>query len=83
MFRNGGSQLNSLTPQGKSRTLVSTGGGGKWDRLSDEADNDASSHIQIIKRTEVCVKDANSDNLSALEAQDSDWRDTDSNRIQR
>ena len=83
MFRSGGSQLNTLTPQGKTRTLVSTGGGGKWDRLSDDADNDASSRIQIIKQTEIRVNDANSDSVSALEAQDSHWRDTDSANIHR
>ncbi|EMR61628.1 putative integral membrane protein [Eutypa lata UCREL1] len=74
-----GTQLASLTPQGKSRTMVS-GGGGKWDRLSDE--NDTSSRIHIMKQTEVHINESTPSELEA-DMHGTDWRDADSEKISR
>ncbi len=63
--------LASLTPQGKSRTMVS-GGTGKWDRLSDE--NDASSRIHIVKQTEIHINNSTPSELEASEHGTS-WRE--------
>ncbi|KAK7756742.1 hypothetical protein SLS62_001185 [Diatrype stigma] len=74
-----GTQLASLTPQGKSRTMVSVGGG-KWDRLRDE--NNTSSRVHIIKQTEVRIKETTPSELEA-DSHGTSWMDTDSDKINR
>ncbi|RYP65405.1 hypothetical protein DL771_008329 [Monosporascus sp. 5C6A] len=74
MFRSGGTQLSSFNPQQKSRDTVTVGG--KWDRLSDENDeNDDSSRIHIIKQTELRVN-KEGPNVET-------WREDDSDRVSR
>ncbi|RYP22904.1 hypothetical protein DL767_008952 [Monosporascus sp. MG133] len=61
IFRSG-TQLTSLTPQGKSLCTGTTGG--QWDRLSDGD----SSYTHIIKQTEVRVAESGRDGIEACGA---------------
>lgn len=56
------------------------GGGGKWDRLSD--DHDTSSRIHIIKQTEVHINESTPSELEA-DIHGTNWKDTDSDKVSR
>ncbi|RYP62670.1 hypothetical protein DL770_009557 [Monosporascus sp. CRB-9-2] len=71
IFRSG-TQLTSLTPQGKSLATVTTGG--QWDRLSDGD----SSYKHIIKQTEVRVDESGRDDIEACGAE---WREEYGNKV--
>ncbi|RYP48372.1 hypothetical protein DL768_005741 [Monosporascus sp. mg162] len=70
IFRTG-TQLATLTPQGKSLATVTSGG--HWDRLSDD-----SSHKHIIKQTEVRVDETGRDDIETCAE---DWREEYDNRV--